>query len=107
MLLVFVGPLISQSQRLLMQDPDGRVMSGAEAHALAAHDEMTHRSDALAACGYCLLFAHTPGLAPSLAPSAMAPPPTWAGALGAPPAPLAAAPYPHFSPRAPPRALMS
>lgn len=93
MLMVFVGPLISQTQQLFETPP----MATAMAHDSAGHGAHSHQDTAshhgqapqqslhahhahhrpspsgnpsaanshhdLAACGYCVLFAHVPGLA--------------------------------------------
>ncbi|WP_304524984.1 DUF2946 domain-containing protein [Halomonas sp. I5-271120] len=115
MLLVFVGPLISQSQRLLVHEQPDMPMAQAQAqatsvtetHEPADHGGMRHHADALAACGYCVLFAHTPGLVPTLAPLATTPPPTRARPVASLPLAHSEASYPAFAPRAPPRSLMS
>lgn len=115
MLLVFVGPLISQSQRLLEHERADMPMPQAHAHstsmaetqAPSAHDGVCHHADVLAACGYCVLFAHTPGVIPTLAPLATTPAPTRIRSLASTQMPHAETTYPAFAPRAPPHSLMS
>lgn len=113
MLLVLVGPLISQSQRLLMQESSGMPMaqthstSGVDRPEHAGHGEKAHHSDTLAACGYCELFAHTPGLVPSPALLTTPPAPAHPRPLATRPKPCPAPSYPRFAPRAPPQTLMS
>jgi len=115
MLLVFVGPLISQSQRLLEHQQADMPMSHAQAHSTSmaetgehsAHGGACHHTDVLAACGYCLLFAHTPGVMPTLAsPLAATPAPSRIRPLASPQLPHAETTYPAFAPRAPPHSLM-
>ncbi|MCM2131915.1 DUF2946 domain-containing protein [Larsenimonas rhizosphaerae] len=58
MLLVFMGPLISQSQRAADHAQTAE-------HSMAAGHDMSQDGEThahLAACGYCLLFAHVPAL---------------------------------------------
>ncbi|MEC8917964.1 MAG: DUF2946 family protein [Pseudomonadota bacterium] len=112
MLLAFTGPLISQMQRL-MEMPIGTMAEmprhgDAESHAHGqprAVDEvhLLHHFD-MAACGYCELFLHAPGLAlPRVLPPSMPPPATFH-----PPAvavlPSTTPVYPRYASRAPPRA---
>lgn len=108
MLMVFVGPLVSQSQRMLenhgpIGDQPPTIMHGTS-HARA--DMAMHDADDLAACGYCTLFSHTPGIDPT--PGSLPP----AGAIARPHAaltsvsgPLQLARYLRFTPRAPPQFL--
>ncbi|MCE3025549.1 DUF2946 domain-containing protein [Salinicola sp. DM10] len=123
MLMAFVGPLVSQSQRLMEMPAHG----GMPLHALQAP---THHAAApsaamsgghgmraesrfsasdhwhLAACGYCELFLHAPGIAtPAVIPPPIVSP---AAPSVSAPTPLAAPPDPHarFSPRAPPGAFV-
>lgn len=115
MLLIFVGPLISQSQRLLEHERADMPMAQAHVHSTsmaeaeehAAHGGVCHHADDMAACGYCLLFAHTPGLVPILALLAATPAPSHARSLASTQLPHAETAYPAFAPRAPPHALMS
>ncbi|WP_168709025.1 DUF2946 domain-containing protein [Onishia niordana] len=116
MLLVLVGPLISQSQRLLMQAPSDMPMahqaqaqatSGVDRPEHAHHGEKMHHSNAMAVCGYCELFAHTPGLVPAPAVLATPPAPAHPRPLATRPQPCPEPSYPRFAPRAPPQTLMS
>lgn len=107
MLMVFVGPLISQSQRMLDNHGPTGDQSSMSSHAghhaqsgMAMHDE-----DALAACGYCTLFSHAPGINPV---SGLPPAEAIAShhtALINVSSPLQHARYFRFLPRAPPQAL--
>lgn len=112
MLLAFTGPLISQMQRL-MEMPVGTMAEiprhdDAEPHAhgqLRAVDDahFLHHFD-MAACGYCELFLHVPGLAlPQVLPPSTPPPATFH-----PPVvvvlPSTTPVYPRYASRAPPRA---
>ncbi|WP_168012417.1 DUF2946 family protein [Halomonas salinarum] len=115
MLLVLVGPLISQSQRLLMQESSGVPVAQPQAQATsdidrpehADHGEKTHHSNALVACGYCELFAHTPGLVPTPALLTTPPAPAHPRPVATRPQPCPAPSYPRFAPRAPPQTLVS
>ncbi|SDG19673.1 Protein of unknown function [Onishia taeanensis] len=115
MLLIFVGPLISQSQRLLEHERAVMPMAQAHVHSTSmaeteehsAHGGACHHADALAACGYCLLFAHTPGLTPTLALLAATPAPSHARPLASTQLPHGETDHPAFAPRAPPLPLMS
>lgn len=103
MLMVFVGPLVSQSQRMLEHGPPvARSASGHASHHAQSSMAM-HDADALAACGYCTLFAHVPGINPTLSlPPSQAiarPHTTLTNTSGV----LQHARYFRFSPRAPPR----
>lgn len=112
MLLAFTGPLISQMQRL-MEMPVGTMAEmpshgDAEPHAhgqpRAVDDaHLLHHFD-MAACGYCELFLHVPGLAlPQVLPPSTPPPATFH-----PPVvvvlPSTTPVYPRYASRAPPRA---
>lgn len=112
MLLAFTGPLISQMQRL-MEMPVG-TMAETPRHGDAAphaHGQPRAVDDAhllhhfdMAACGYCELFLHVPGLAlPQVLPPSTPPPATFH-----PPAavvlPSTTRVYPRYASRAPPRA---
>lgn len=112
MLLAFTGPLISQMQRL-MEMPVGPMAEmprhgDAEPHAhgqpRAVDDaHFLHHFD-MAACGYCELFLHVPGLAlPQVLPPSTPPPATFH-----PPVvvvlPSTTTVYPRYASRAPPRA---
>lgn len=112
MLLAFTGPLISQMQRL-MEMPVGTMAEmprhgDAEPHAhgqpRAVDDaHLLHHFD-MAACGYCELFLHVPGLAlPQVLPPSTPPPATFH-----PPVvvvlPSTIPVYPRYASRAPPRA---
>lgn len=121
MLMAFAGPLISQMQRLMEMPAHGGVMIMSSA--TSSHHGMSeadHRLSSapmpaemhltandhwhMAACGYCELFLHAPGIeAPAVVvpisptPAVFDPPPN-AGA------PASAPIYPRYAPRAPPQA---
>ncbi|WP_282235281.1 DUF2946 domain-containing protein [Salinicola endophyticus] len=132
MLMAFVGPLVSQSQRLMempahggmpsaaLQAPSHHadsmpgapgVVDAAQTQAGAKGERGTPRLSAsdhwhLAACGYCELFLHAPGIAtPAVIPPPIVQP---AAPSVAAPTPLETPPDPHarFSPRAPPGAFV-
>lgn len=126
MLMAFTGPLISQMQRL-MEMPTGAMADmahqggtdvgvdtadDAERHTEPhGHDQpraiadthIVHHFD-MAACGYCELFLHAPGIEPPRVMPPLTPPPAALPLLASETSPAAAPIYPRYASRAPPRA---
>ncbi|WP_251976386.1 DUF2946 domain-containing protein [Salinicola avicenniae] len=112
MTMAFVGPLISQTQRLLEAPTHGGVMTVGTSHGIA-HDS-AKEADAthsglnashhwhMAACSYCELFLHAPGLTPPRVIPPVVPPPRHAATPAAPSAVVTAPAYPRYATRAPP-----
>lgn len=127
MLMAFTGPLISQMQRLMEMPAHGGVMiasshasahhgmssaddhrmsSPAPSHSTSSHSASLTANDHwhMAACGYCELFLHAPGIeAPSVVVPISPTPAVFYPPLDASvpaPAPI----YPRYAPRAPPQA---
>ncbi|GHB09970.1 hypothetical protein GCM10009038_04600 [Salinicola rhizosphaerae] len=123
MLMAFVGPLISQTQRLMEMPAHGGLPLASHhmtmpsgPSAMSAHHHGTHGDAAsdtrerfsaadhwhMAACGYCDLFLHVPGVAaPPAVPPTLPPPPEL---LPRHPVALPAPALVHspYAPRAPP-----
>lgn len=112
MLMAFAGPLISQTQRL-MDMPSGTAASMAHPMPSSVHVHGMEETGAtskpillsahdMAACGYCELFLHAPGLEPPGVVPAVTPPPagfvTSATTVTTPSTPT----YPRYVTRAPP-----
>ncbi|WP_110708835.1 DUF2946 domain-containing protein [Salinicola sp. CR57] len=113
MLMAFTGPLISQMQRLMEMPAHGGMMMATSHHAAAVDDHRMPSSARsmsaddhwhMAACGYCELFLHAPGIAPPRVTPPVTPPPSAEHPLEviAPPSPTPV--YPRYASRAPPLA---
>ncbi|WP_110641564.1 DUF2946 domain-containing protein [Salinicola sp. CPA57] len=112
MLMAFTGPLISQMQRL-MEMPSG-AMAGMTHHGAAdTHNagDSGATGDAhlvshfdMAACGYCDLFLHAPGLEPPREMPPVTPPPVVFRPMAMKVSPSTAPIYPRYASRAPPLA---
>lgn len=109
MMMAFVGPLISQTQRLMDMPAHGET-SRSPSHMASRHvghvsmpgpNSGSHWH--MAACGYCDLFLHAPGIEPPRVVPPIAPPPPWKQPQRTVALPVAAIVYPRYSPRAPPR----
>lgn len=111
MLMVFAGPLISQAQRLMAMPASSETsaaysmpmhLHGEEKVGTAAATPFVAHID-MAACGYCELFLHAPGLEPPQVVPPVTPPP--AGFVA--PVTVVTTPstptYPRYITRAPPR----
>ncbi|WP_298848266.1 DUF2946 family protein [uncultured Salinicola sp.] len=113
MLMAFTGPLISQMQRLMEMPAHGGMMMAPSHHAATGVDHRMPSSARtmtaddhwhLAACGYCELFLHAPGIEPPRAVPPVSPPPAVVHPpeVVAPPSPTPV--YPRYASRAPPLA---
>jgi hypothetical protein len=112
MLMAFTGPLISQMQRL-MEMPTGAMAGMAHQGDAGSHGHdqpraiddahIVHHFD-MAACGYCELFLHTPGIEPPRVMPPLTPPPDELPLLASETSPATAPIYPRYASRAPPRA---
>lgn len=98
--LALLAPVVSQTQRLLVEAPS--VPGEAMAHHEMAHAEASSRHDTLAACDYCAFFLHMPGLLPRV-PQVSFTPAAKRSTLSLPSASAKVAErYPRYIGRAPP-----